>query len=261
MISRIPVKVRFQFDPSRLDFHIPVVGVVPALLGFALSRSASLTNEALRLSVVFVLIVLAVQYFCFNLFHLDGLLDTADAFLGTFQKEKRLAILKDSRVGVYGFFAGICALSLKAALLWAIFPHIPANPMLCAWPIFGRLSAALVPCLAPPQREDGLGALAKNSRIRRCILGLLTALVLCFLAANGLNALAALLPFAAQEAALFAVNTRLLILMALQTGAAFFTALFFARLYEKALGGYSGDALGAAIEVSEIIALAIATLC
>jgi cobalamin synthase len=46
-------------------------------------------------------------------------------------------------------------------------------------------------------------------------------------------------------------------LLSLQTGAAFLTALFFARLYKKALGGYSGDTLGAAIETAEIAALVV----
>jgi adenosylcobinamide-GDP ribazoletransferase len=33
------------------------------------------------------------------------------------------------------------------------------------------------------------------------------------------------------------------------------TALFYARLYGKSLGGYSGDALGAAIETGELLYL------
>jgi adenosylcobinamide-GDP ribazoletransferase len=91
MVSRIPVKARFDFDFSRFDFWFPVIGIFPALV-------TALVVFALRAffpseTLVIALAALGAEYFCFNLFHLDGLMDTADAFLGTSSPEKRLAIL------------------------------------------------------------------------------------------------------------------------------------------------------------------------
>jgi adenosylcobinamide-GDP ribazoletransferase len=147
--------------------------------------------------------------------------------------------------------------------LWAVFPSITANPVLAAWPLYGRFSAALIPRLSKPQREDGLGALAKNASGFRCVLGLFAALLLYLGAGSGLYALSGVLSFAPERAALLTANTvffweapaPLLITAAVQAGAAFFSAVFFAGLYRKRLGGYSGDALGAAIETGEIAAL------
>ena len=240
-----------------------MVGVFPACFALIFVHAASWCGLAGDGRLIIMLIIIAVQYFCFNLFHLDGLCDTADAFLGAFDKEKRLAILKDSRIGVYGFFAGICALSFKAAFFWTVFPRITENPLFAAWPLFGRFSAALIPCLSPPLRADGLGALAKNSRVYRCVLGLLTALAVYLAVGAGavaVSARTATVASAKVSAPFWAAPLPLLITAAAQTAAAFFVAVFFARLYRKRLGGYTGDTLGAAIETAELAAMPAAML-
>lgn len=263
LVSRIPLKARFKFDPSRLDFFLPVVGVFPALIASLLYAAGvffgvdGLANGAFEYQggrIITVLLILAVQYFCFNLFHIDGLLDTADAFLGSFDKEKRLAILKDSRIGVYGFFAGVFSLALKIALFWALFPALAKTPALFAWPVFGRFSAALIPCLAPPARPEGLGALAKDTNPFRCLAGLFAALVVWLLVCaaftmfhNGLDL-----------EIIFTLIFCAVKIFAAQAALSFFIALFYARLYKKSLGGYTGDALGAAVETAELFAIAAA---
>jgi adenosylcobinamide-GDP ribazoletransferase len=250
LVSRIPVVGRFSFDASWIDFYLPVTGLFPAFLG-------ALLFWGLDNSVLLVIIVLVVQYLGFNLFHLDGLVDTADAFLGNFSAEKRAAILKDSRIGVYGLFAGIAALSLKVALLHALLPWIPQFPApVLAYPLSGRFGAALLPALVKPLRAEGLGVLVRNTRPWRAIAGILFSLLLW-------TALIwALCTGAAGFKPCFSWSNApplapLLILQALPlTG--FLSALFFARVYGKQLGGYTGDALGAAIEIGEILHLAAA---
>ncbi len=49
--------------------------------------------------------------------HEDGLADVADGFGGGVSEERKLEIMKDSRIGSYGVLALICALMLKAAAL------------------------------------------------------------------------------------------------------------------------------------------------
>lgn len=280
MVSRIPVKTRFNFDPSRMDYWLPVTGIFPALMALLLFICSSVFGIDPFAAVVVTLIA---QYLCFNLFHLDGLMDTADAFLGTADREKRLSILKDSRVGVYGFFAGFAALSLKAAFLRIIFAvNSPPRPGLSpvnfplaaaffAYPLFGRFAAALVPCITKPASSGGLGAMAKDSRPGRCVAGLVTALA-CF----GLCALGLTLPGIAVSGR-FAAAGRLpfpgtlppcpaAVLPALVYAGFCFvlagplTAWFYARLYRNSLGGYTGDALGAAIESAELLSLAAAAV-
>ncbi|AEF84449.1 cobalamin-5-phosphate synthase [Treponema primitia ZAS-2] len=263
LVSRIPVKIHFTFDASRMDFYLPVIGVCPALLVFLVSQGLVLImSEPLVISII----VLIVQYFCFNLFHLDGLMDSADAFLGTVDREKRLAILKDSRVGVYGFFAGFADLSLKAALLSALLPFFHQYAvLLLAYPISGRFGGALIPCLAKPANPGGLGALAKDAKAFRAILGFLSALIIWGLLAWGFFKLGTFV-FGAEVLGgpafptwnfqeIIPIMPLLAISLCLSGPLA---ALFYARVYHRSLGGYTGDALGAAIETGELLHLSVA---
>jgi adenosylcobinamide-GDP ribazoletransferase len=255
IVSRIPVKIKFTFDPSRIDYYLPITGLCPALISLLVFGGLSFLWEN---SLLTGIIVLIAQYCCFNLFHLDGLMDTADAFLGSVDKEKQLAILKDSRIGVYGFFAGFADLALKTALLCALTPFVFRYPaVLLAYPLCGRFAASLVPCMAKPANPGGLGALTRDAHPVRCVLGVVTGLLLWLLLVRGLLNLATLIiPSrfaagflgAAAFPAIIVAAVSLLLIGPL-------TALFYARLYEKSLGGYTGDALGAAVETAEIIYL------
>ncbi|MDR2631569.1 MAG: adenosylcobinamide-GDP ribazoletransferase [Spirochaetaceae bacterium] len=248
LTSRIPLKVRFSFDPSWIDFYFPLVGIFPALLGALVFFLGSQLGGS---GLITVLLALLVQYLGFNLFHLDGLADTADAFLGNLDREKRLAILKDPRMGVYGFFACFFILALKIALLYRIFPLISRFPAsLLAYPLSGRLCAVLIPVISKPLKPDGLGALVRTSRLWRVLTGALigfglwTALVYGSLSLYGF--------FNAPPAVALPLPSLLLFGLPLLSP---LVSCFLAWQYQKHLGGYSGDALGAAVELGEVLHL------
>jgi adenosylcobinamide-GDP ribazoletransferase len=251
VVSRIPIKQRFKFDPSRMDFYLPLTGAFPALIGLLLFVIGSLFLGFPNAPVV--ILILIAQYLGFNLFHLDGLIDTADAFLGGADREKRLLILKDSRIGVYGFFAGVSVLGLKATLLYGLFPFVRNFPALVfAYPLWGRFSAALIPCMVKPLNPESLGALAKDSRPHRCVLGMALALLLWTLPVQGLCMLLPLpgiSPTAAMNEALSISIAAILCSCVICP----FVAFYYAHLYRKSLGGYTGDALGAAVETTEVL--------
>jgi adenosylcobinamide-GDP ribazoletransferase len=234
-----------------MDFYLPITGIFPALLGLLLFVIGTLFfNFPDVLIAIFILIV---QYLGFNLFHLDGLIDTADAFLGSADREKRLLILKDSRIGVYGFFAGVTVLGLKAALLYSLFPFAGNFPALVfAYPLWGRFSAALIPCMVKPLNPGGLGALAKDSRPYRCVFGMALALLLWTLPVQGLRTVlqfSGMPPAAAINELLYVSVITALCVCVISPLVAF----YYARLYRNSLGGYTGDALGAAIETAEVL--------
>lgn len=277
IVSRIPVKLPFRFDPSRMDFYLPVTGVFPALMGFLIFAIGSFVFDfqggpdtagfpagiPAGIPALLAVIILIVQYLSFNLFHLDGLMDTADAFLGSADRKKRIDILKDSRTGVYGFFAGAACLGLKAVLVYSLFRFARGFPALVfAYPLWGRFSAALIPCMSKPLNPDGLGALAKDSRPHRCFFGMVCALFLWGLLSMSLSALVSQLnlltglpagngifPLGAMSDFFPVIVAPALCLFVLSP----LTAFCYARLYKTSLGGYTGDTLGAAIETAEIL--------
>jgi adenosylcobinamide-GDP ribazoletransferase len=239
ILCRIPVKGAFVFDAGGLCFFLPVVGLLSAVLFYAVLRLVFFASGS---SAVSVIAALTAQYLAFNLFHLDGLMDSADAFLGNAGPEKIREILKDSRIGVYGFFAGLSCLALKTALLITLFPFMH-HAAVIAFPVLGRWCAALIPCISRPATDRGLGALLRGSRVSHALCGLLLSLVIW-----------AAFSFAASgfDTAIFTVESgaALLVGMLLMLAIAFFLK----AVYRK-IGGYTGDALGAAVELGELLFL------
>jgi adenosylcobinamide-GDP ribazoletransferase len=258
LVSRIPVpikfKSKFKFDASRIDFYLPVVGVFASIITLA---SAELFYCLSHNRLLAVLCALAAQYFCFNLFHLDGLIDTADAFLGTVDGDKTQRILKDSRMGTYGFFAGALSLAIKAALVYILFgaewPGGGAGRYLFfIWPVAGRFAASIIPSVSLPAKKDGLGSLAKGASLGRSIAGCLVSCLVLFI---GIYLFEYFITntFSNFDFFMYAAFAALFIIILFI--AAFITALFYSSVYKKRLGGYTGDALGAATESGEILFL------
>jgi adenosylcobinamide-GDP ribazoletransferase len=265
-----------------MDFWLPVTGLFPTailLTAFACFSVFGIAGIPGADPFAAAVITLTAQYLCFNLFHLDGLMDTADAFLGTADRDKRLSILKDSRIGVYGFFAGFAALSLKTAFLRILFAingplrsGLPPDKFplaVCfAFPLFGRFSAALVPCFTKPASPGGLGGITKDARPVRCAAGIIAALACFGLCVVGWTALRNIFtlpgrlavsggPWGFYPSAVLSTFVYAGICLVLISP---LTAWFYARLYRKSLGGYTGDALGAAIETAEILCLVVGTV-
>jgi adenosylcobinamide-GDP ribazoletransferase len=242
LVSRVPLRLSFEPDYSRSDFWIPVVGIFAALAALG---GACLGQLLFRSPLFAALGAILAQYLAFNVFHLDGLLDTADAMMCVASPERRLEILKDSRIGTYAFFAGILSLGLRLACLVALdgraagpWPSAALVLALLAAPAAGRAGCSLVSVLVKPARERGLGALTKGNSGPWTAAGLLAALLP--LAGWSLVAGAWPLGLAAAVAAIAGA------------GAA---GLGLALLYSRKVGGYTGDALGAAVEVGELLCL------
>ncbi len=254
LVARFPVPLGGEPDFSRVSFWLPQVGfaaAAAAAAGFALSRLAFSTNAARSFCALLAL------FLAFDLFHLDGLLDSADAFMGSGSREKRLEILKDPRVGSFGLFAGVAYLGA----LWhcaTVAAGLPpsAFPILLAAPVSGRAAAALVPVFLVPARPGGLGAMLQPYSKRSAWTGVLVSFALC-LAIAGLSALLSKdAPAAAQSRApSFGFLTSALTPVALSltaTALAFVAGIAAGLLpmlasYGRKVGGYTGDALGAAV--------------
>jgi adenosylcobinamide-GDP ribazoletransferase len=180
----IPILAAFQFltifptvikrmftaqEMGRAVGWFPLVGVV---LGFALYG----VNYAARLifpPMVSAALTLIAWIAFTRFFHLDGFMDSLDGLFGGWTPERRLEIMKDSRMGAFGTIGGILILLTKFAALSStsnLFPSI----MLAA--TLGRWASPLVIYFFPYAREDGLGiAMKRNVTLREVIIATLTA--------------------------------------------------------------------------------------
>jgi len=223
-LTRIPVPRRdaSEEDLVRALAFFPVVGL---LLGALLAGTAWLARDHLPGPAVGVVLTTLLALVTGGL-HLDGLADVFDGLGGgRGSRDRTLAIMRDSRIGAHGAVALILDLGGKIAALGALadrgeFRAIVAFPMLARW------IAVLLIALFPYARPEGIGrAFARGSR--------------------GMPHLVATLVVGA---ALGGLGPRV-ILPAL---AAIALALAFSAFLSRRLGGLTGDAYGAAIELSEL---------
>jgi adenosylcobinamide-GDP ribazoletransferase len=161
--------------------------------------------------------------------HEDGLADCADGFGGGRDRETKLAIMRDSRIGSYGVLALVLGIGLRVAALADLTPSDGAAALIAAHAA-SRAAMPLLMALLEPARPDGLAAsLGRPSELvlaQAVILGVL----LCALMTG---------PFAGIAALSFAA----LVLAGLES------------LARRQIGGYTGDVLGAAQQVTEIAIL------
>jgi adenosylcobinamide-GDP ribazoletransferase len=165
--------------------------------------------------------------------HEDGLADTADGFGGGTTHEQKLAIMRDSHIGVYG----VCALALSLLLRVAALASLP-NAHLVIWALIGSHAAAraTLPALMfllPPARSDGLSFQAGHPPSD----GVAAAAVLGFL----------ILAFCLHPVRAVVALIFLSLVVALM-----------AWLSMRQIGGQTGDVLGALEQTSEIAVLLVA---
>jgi adenosylcobinamide-GDP ribazoletransferase len=133
--------------------YFPLVGFG---LGGVLGGLGALFDLVLSPGMVAVLILAAGALLTGGL-HLDGLMDTADGVFGGRTVERRLEIMRDSRVGSFGVIAGGLALLGQYSAL----ANLTGWPRLAALVIalgVSRWGMALALVVFPSARAGGLGA-------------------------------------------------------------------------------------------------------
>jgi adenosylcobinamide-GDP ribazoletransferase len=166
-------------------------------------------------------------------FHEDGLADCADGFGGGATRERKLDIMKDSRIGAFGALALALTCYLRAAGLTVILEQ--GAGLACAV-LIGAASvsraAALIPLVRlEPARKEGAGFSAGRPEPGAAI------------TAAGLGLILALAP-----ALVGAAATRPLMAFAAAAGAGFAVSI----VARRQIGGQTGDVAGAAQQIGEI---------
>jgi adenosylcobinamide-GDP ribazoletransferase len=168
-------------------------------------------------------------------FHEDGLADLADGLGGSYDRNRALEIMKDSRVGAFGAMALVLALLTKIALLAALGDLLALQIAAIVWASH-TLSRALPMGLLALLPHVGDAAGSKSKPLADSISGkaLWSNILWCFM------------PLAVMYIALNAIE----IIVSL-VGALMAWGMMYWRLKQR-LQGFTGDALGATQQVCEI---------
>lgn len=137
------------------------LGAVFALFNVVTARWVPLPGR-----IVFILCISAAMT---GGLHLDGLADTVDGLFGGRDRERRLAIMRDSRIGTFGVLGLLGILSLQFTALQEL-PHSGLNAALFLAPGWGRASIVLAAAITPSARTEGLGSSFMNGvRLRHAM--------------------------------------------------------------------------------------------
>lgn len=240
-LTRLPVRIPLQdgrFDPAWLHAcarHFPLVGAVVGGWGALVLCGAA----ALWPPVVAVLLSMAATVWLTGGFHEDGVADTCDGLGGAVTRERALEIMKDSRLGSYGALGLGLTLALKAAALTALLatagPALTAAALVLAHGLSRAATVVMLRLL--PYGGDLAHAKAKPLAQQISRPGLAVAL--------GWGALLAAAAVLAGWPPLrvLAVVAAMALVVAVCT-----------RWLRQRLGGYTGDALGATQQWTELAA-------
>jgi adenosylcobinamide-GDP ribazoletransferase len=232
-LTRLPLTLQTQIAKGELSqalWTAPVVGIAVGLLGagvYGLAQALHLPPlPAAVLAVATTLIVTGGL-------HEDGLADVADGFGGGATRERKLEIMRDSRIGTFGVCALILSFMLRVSALTNLGDPGLAATALVAAHAAGRAPIAAFMRLIPAARADGMSADAgrpsQGSAMAALLLGLVALMI-------GLGFVAGVV-----AAVLLAGGFS-----------------FMAWLCKRQIGGQTGDVLGALEQTGEIVVLLVA---
>lgn len=252
--TRIPITGALAawvgFSPAMLRAsagHFPGVGwLVGAVAASVYGVFAVLLPETTLTPLVAAVLSTVTTVLLTGGFHEDGLADVADGLGGSYDRDRALEIMKDSRVGAFGAMALSLVLLAKVALV-ALLGSMDDDLLLIGSALFaGHVVSRTLPLLLIywlPHVGDLAASKSKPLADNISLNSLLIAFIWCFIA------LALILW--AQAAIGLIVGCSF----------AFIALLYMYRLFKRRLQGFTGDCLGATQQVCEIafyLGLAIA---
>ncbi|MGF1909553.1 adenosylcobinamide-GDP ribazoletransferase [Vibrio kasasachensis] len=231
--SRLPIPSRTPYSEERMNQAGRYFGLVGVILGLAVAGSFFLFAMIFPATVA-ILLSMAFSLMLTGAFHEDGLTDMADGIGGGMTLDRRLAIMKDSRIGTYGAATLIMALLSKYVLLTEL---ASSTQMLSVFVVAYTLSRAVaatliydMPYVSDLDSSKSKPLASRQSKADLMVL-IATAVLVSLLLPAGVAA-------------------------SLLVSALVFRWLFKAWLMKR-IGGFTGDCLGAAQQLLELLSYLI----
>jgi adenosylcobinamide-GDP ribazoletransferase len=227
-LTRLPMPY-IAYDASTLARSVkffPLVGLCVGLGAAGLHRMLLLHLTQPVIAWVLVLYLVLIT----GCFHEDALADVADSF-GAWTRQRRLEIMRDSRIGSYGAAALVLSIAGRLLLLRSLplerfAAYVIVAQVLCRWSTL-PLSYFLPAARAPEEGHAGQGArIARLTSRTSLVFGSIFTVLVTGIALHR----AALAPLIV-AGAVTAVS---------------------GRVFMRQLGGVTGDCFGATNQVTEI---------
>jgi adenosylcobinamide-GDP ribazoletransferase len=231
LLTRLPITVdgvRATARGAAAAWAWPLAGALVGLIGGLAGAAALGLGLPAGLAAA---LTLATQALVTGAMHEDGLADSADGLWGGWDRARRLAIMKDSHIGTYGVLALVLSLIARWSALMALLPLPGALAILVAVGGLSRAPMAVLMAWLPNARDGGLSHSVGRPEAATAALASVVAFGLAF----------GLLGAVALPAALLIAGA----------------TLAFGAYARRRIGGQTGDILGAAQQLAEVLMLSL----
>jgi len=231
-LTRLPLPASFGSEikkgaiaPAMRAF--PLIGAALGIFGGLIMGLSEMLGWTPLVGALLAILAIALLT---GALHEDGLADVADGFGAGTNKQTRLDIMKDTKIGSFGVVALIFSIALHVAILAGFDDVGAASAALIASASVSRAAMALIAHRLKPSRKSGLAVTAgsPDDASLYAALALGGALTLLFLGPVG-----GIIALIVATATCFGVI----------------------ELSRRLIGGYTGDVLGAAQQICEIAVL------
>lgn len=228
-LTRLPfIKIDDDdFDLKGSLWAFPIVGLSLAILVSLVVSVLCLMNIPPLFAAIVAGLTLTLLT---GALHEDGLADCADA-LGASTSERRLEIMRDSHIGVYGTLALIFSVCMRSAAIYLLWQADASFVALMVSLMASRAAMVILPFLCTPARQDGLASAFENINIKQLLISqsilLIVGVILC--------------------------GTDIILIMLFSFVAVFLVA----QMAKHKIGGFTGDVLGATEQIVQLICFAI----
>jgi adenosylcobinamide-GDP ribazoletransferase len=232
-LTILPIYRSFIWNQQTARWSIMFYPFVGLVLGILASVQASLLQPIISIPPL----ILTVYLFSFSIIitgglHLDGWMDCSDAYFSRATNEKKLEIMKDSRVGAFGVLSVLFLLGWRFAFVYEIVKgnHEFGWLLFLFIPFLTRIGMVYVLVKTPLARKNGM-AFAMKEALAPHLMAVLIGYVIFGLFVS------------------YFTSTFLLVLLLSVSGLVF--AIVSGHFFIKKFGGITGDMLGACVEGTE----------
>ncbi|HLR35116.1 MAG TPA: adenosylcobinamide-GDP ribazoletransferase [Tissierellales bacterium] len=224
-LTRIPINIPVEFNEDNLSkstFFFPFTGmIIGGISGLIYYLFLNINKDIASFLAVVSIIILTGGL------HLDGISDTFDGFFSAREKERVLDIMKDSRAGTFGVVGVVLVILLKYITISSLNGKVPLYLALSCGN--GRFMAAIIMSFGKNARSGGIGDMFSSSNPKKYALvgGTIYSIIVLLI----------------DPLFLVSIITSLL------------AVLIITYKSYKIIEGFTGDVLGANIELCEIISL------
>ncbi|ANU22381.1 adenosylcobinamide-GDP ribazoletransferase [Planococcus donghaensis] len=156
--SVIPVKKQLPMEKEYITTMYAMLPLLGLLFGSVLASTVWLLRDATDISSLLLgFIVVLIGMVMTGGLHMDGLADTGDAYFSYQDRDKRLAIMGDPRIGAFGAMVLVVAIVGKIILVAEIINEVSFLWILLV-PVFSRIGLLGLFSTTKPAKPDGVAA-------------------------------------------------------------------------------------------------------